>query len=310
MKKTLVALAVLAASGASFAQVTITGQYGYGFKSTTTGSATSSGLGVSDSNIVFSSSEDLGGGMKASAQVKIDGINRAGIGGGDSFVTLSGGFGTVTLGLAEYDTDLPDSFGTFMGATIATAGGVDSERTTDFAQYATSFGPVGVSVRHTEADKALGAGSAGSAAQRLNTVAATYAAGPLSAKVDYSVYDNKDGVAPAYDTRTTIGGNYDLGVVKLGLGYQKAAWTHGVSVTDTFVGATIPLGALAVGVDYLSSKLDGSVADDKTYTGTGVQATYSLSKRTNIRFRYNSFDKTLSNVDKTTSFALALYHNF
>jgi predicted porin len=171
-----------------------------------------------------------------------------------------------------------------------------------------------VSVRHTEAaaNNTLGTGSAGSTAQRVNTIASTYTAGPLSAKVDYSVFDNKDAVGfVGLDTRTTIGGNYDLGVVKFGLGYQKAAWTAGQSTTDTFVGATIPLGALAIGIDYLSSKLDGdSATNDKTYTGTGVQATYSLSKRTNVRFRYLSYDGSLANTDKTTGYAVALYHNF
>jgi len=318
-EKTLVALAVLAASGASFAQVTITGQYGYGYKTTTTGSATKGGLGISDSNIVFGVSEDLGGGLKASAQMKIDGINRAGIGGGDSFVTVSGGFGTLSLGLAEYDTDLPDQFGTFLGATLATAAGVDSERIADFVQYSTTLGPVGVSVRHTEAaaDKGLGVGAAGAANQRLNSFAASYAVGALSVKADYSVYDNKgDAVVPAYDNRATLGGNYDLGVAKLGLGYQRTAWTRSISVSDAFIGATTSFGALNVGVDYLSSKVDGLDAvaattnQDKTYSGWGVQATYNLSKRTNVRFRYSSVDGSLANTDKTNATAVALYHNF
>ena len=54
MKKTLVALAVMAASGASFAQVTITGQYGFGYaQSSDSANATAGGLGISDSNISF-----------------------------------------------------------------------------------------------------------------------------------------------------------------------------------------------------------------------------------------------------------------
>jgi len=311
MKKTLVALAVLAASGASFAQVTITGQYGYGYKTTTTGADSKGGLGISDSNIVFGVSEDLGGGLKASAQMKIDGINRGGIGGGDSFVTVSGGFGTLSLGLAEYDTDLPDQFGTFLGATLATYSKNDSERIADFVQYSTTLGPVGVSVRHTENDKALGAGAAGSSSPRLNTVAASYAVGALSVKADYSVYDNKgDAAVSSLDNRATLGGNYDLGVAKLGLGYQRTAWTLGASASDAFIGATTAFGALNVGVDYLSSKLDGFGANDKTYSGWGVQATYNLSKRTNVRFRYSSVDGSLANTDKTNATAVALYHNF
>lgn len=319
MKKTLVALAVLAASGASFAQVSITGQYGYGYKTTTTGSASSSGLGMSDSNVVFGATEDLGGGMKASAQMKLDGLTRAKVGGGDSFVSLASSAGTLTLGLIEYDTDLPDQFGTFLGATVATAAvaGSDSERIADFARYDMSFGPVGVWVRHTEAASGtgLGAGAAGSSAQRLNTLGASYAAGPLSAKFDYSAYDNKDGIV-GYDNRATLGGNYNLGVATIGLGYQRTAWTAGASVSDVFVGATASFGAIDLGLDYLSSKVDGydaaaaTTGVDKTYSGWGLQAKYNLSKRTNVRFRYYSADTTLANTDKTNSVALALYHNF
>jgi hypothetical protein len=327
MKKTLVALAVLAASGASFAQVTITGQYGYGYKTTTTGSVSTSGLGMSDSNVVFGVTEDLGGGMKAAAQMKLDGLTRAGANGGDSFVSLTSNMGTLSMGLIEYDTDLPDQFGTFLGATIATAGAVDSERIADFIRYDAAFGPVGVWVRHTEAPSApytggttglgLGIGATGSVAQRLNTLGASYGAGPLSVKFDYSSYDNKGGVGfLGFDNRATLGGNFDLGVAKIGLGYQRTAWTQSASVSDAFIGATASFGAVDVGVDYLNSKVDGydaaaaTTGVDKTYSGWGLQAKYNLSKRTNVRFRYYSADTTLANVDKTNSVALALYHNF
>ena len=340
MKKTLVALAVLAASGASFAQVTITGQYGFGYGGKTApGSVTTSGLGITDSNISFAAGEDLGGGLKAGANIKLDGVSRAGVSGGDETIFVSGSFGTVTLGQVEYDTDLPDQFGTFLGATTISTVLVDSERTADFAQYSTSFGPVGVSVRHTEnaSTKGIGAGAAGTSGgsavisngsftsgptgQRLNTLGVSYAAGPLSAKFDYSAYDNKpDGVGGLYDSRTTLGGNYDFGVASIGLGVQSVKWTaptggSAPTVLDTFVGAKIPVGALVIGIDYLSTKLDSSGADaaNKTYTGYGIQAQYNLSKRTDVRLRLASYDSVLGtapNTDKTNSYQLTLQHSF
>jgi predicted porin len=314
MKKTLVALAVLAASGASFAQVTITGTYGYGYKASTSAtSGSASGLGISDSNVVFGVSEDLGGGMKVAAQTKIDALNRAKIAGGDSFVALSSGYGTLTMGLAEYDTDTADQFGTFMGATIL-GGGThgDSERIADFMSYSTSFGPVGVSFRHTEAEKALGAGAAGSKTQRENTIAASYAAGPLSVKADYTSFDNKDVASSQFfDSRTTLGGNYDLGVVKLGLGLQNTKYAPQGSALETFVGATIPLGALAVGVDYLSVKVsDTGAATDGTATGYGIQAKYNLSKRTDVRLRYANYDASMNPSSKDSYTSLVLEHSF
>jgi predicted porin len=319
MKKTLVALAVLAASGASFAQVTITGQYGFGYaQSSDSANNTSGGLGISDSNITFSATEDLGGGMKAAAQLKIDGLNRAVAHGGDTWVSLSGGFGTLQMGLAEYDTDTADQFGTFLGDTILGGRMGDSERTADFVQYGTSFGPVGVSIRHTEAaaGNGVGAGAAGSSSQRENTIAVSYAAGPLSVKADYAAFDNKSTptantawFATGYDTRTTLGGNYDLGAVKLGLGVQSTKYYTTGSTTETFLGASVPLGALALGIDYMSTKISDSAADG-TGTGFGIQATYSLSKRTNIRARYASYDATISPANKTTGTSVELYHNF
>jgi hypothetical protein len=315
MKKTLVALAVLAASGASFAQVSITGLYGYGYKTSTSAAGSAGGLGVSDSNIVFGVSEDLGGGMKASAQMKLDGLYRGTTKSGDSFVALSSNYGTLTMGVAEYDTDTADQFGTFMGATILGGAVGDSERVADFASYAMTFGPVGVSVRHTEAaaDIGIGKGAAGLSHQRENTIAASYSAGALSLKADYTAFDNKDLVANFFDTRTTLGGNYDLGVAKLGLGFQSTKYAPQGSTLETFVGATIPLGALSIGVDYLNVKVSdsGTAANDGTATGYGIQAKYNLSKRTDVRLRYASYDAAVNPANGKDSYtSLVMEHNF
>lgn len=85
MKKSLIALAVLAASGASFAQVSVTGNLTYGYQSTTTGDYKSqvngstvvsggdtAGLGAETAAIVFTAKEDLGGGYAATASMKIN----------------------------------------------------------------------------------------------------------------------------------------------------------------------------------------------------------------------------------------------
>ena len=317
MKKTLVALAVLAASGASFAQVTITGLYGYGYKTgTVAATGTTGGLGVSDSNVVFGVTEDLGGGMKASAQMKLDGLYRGTTKSGDSFVALSSNYGTLTMGVAEYDTDTADQFGTFMGDTILDGKVGDSERIADFVSYGMTFGAVGVSIRHTESDQGadvgLGKGAAGSSNQRENTIAVSYGAGPISVKADYTSFDNKTS-GRGYDTRTTLGGNYDLGVVKLGLGFQSTKYAPQGSTLESFLGATIPLGALSIGIDYLNVKASdgGPVYADGTATGYGIQAKYNLSKRTDVRLRYASYDAAVNPANGKDSYtSLVLEHNF
>lgn len=93
MKKTLLAMAVLAASGASFAQVTISGSLIMGYKATkstgtsdvvapgpfvvnrATSGADASGFGVDTSEIDFAIAEDLGGGAKNRGQA---GFGRSG----------------------------------------------------------------------------------------------------------------------------------------------------------------------------------------------------------------------------------------
>jgi len=126
MKKTLVALAAAAATGA-FAQVSITGNIDLGAnnidykgaQSTTVGSNSNS----STSSISFRSNEDLGGGMRAGVQwdASLDLSNTSGrtsgtsatgttsnvttfLGNGNSFLYLGGGFGTVKLGTPNLST--------------------------------------------------------------------------------------------------------------------------------------------------------------------------------------------------------------
>jgi len=136
MKKTLVALAAAAATGA-FAQVSITGAFDLGVNQTdfkgnvvnTVGAQN----GTTTSGLSFKANEDLGGGMTTGFQwnVSLDLGNTSGrtsgttavsttsnvttyLGNGESFVHLSGGFGTFKLGT-------PDS--SSYKATVASNGG-------------------------------------------------------------------------------------------------------------------------------------------------------------------------------------------
>ena len=112
MKKTLIALAVLTVSSASFAQstVTLSGVLDVGVRNTSKVAAGAAKLGVTAGNnarLVFGVAEDLGGGMKAlaNAQMRFDPTTgTAEVGGarplfqGETRVGLSAGFGTVMLG--------------------------------------------------------------------------------------------------------------------------------------------------------------------------------------------------------------------
>ena len=75
MKKTLIALAALA-SVSAFAQssVTISGKLRYAYitnSSTASGTTTkAAGIGRTDGDVVFTATEDLGGGLKANFQLE------------------------------------------------------------------------------------------------------------------------------------------------------------------------------------------------------------------------------------------------
>jgi hypothetical protein len=79
MKKTLIALASIAAVGAASAQVSITGYMSAGYVVATapgTGAA-NGGFAVDTSELYIKSSEDMGGGYKATAGMGLGGLERA-----------------------------------------------------------------------------------------------------------------------------------------------------------------------------------------------------------------------------------------
>jgi Gram-negative porin len=325
MKKTLVALAVLAASGASFAQVAITGTYSFGYRADTskTGAA-SSGLGIDTSALNFTATEDLGGGTKVTAVMSFDGLNRAAANGGDSSVAIATPYGTFKGSLARGADYLS-------GGTAGVAGfGLDGLLFSalwagDAVSYTSpAFSNVVVSVTHEEitptAETAaqgvgIGAGFAGAypaTYQRRTGLGFKYSAAPLVVDGAYQTYDQQ-GVAPAVDntatgtlapnfvSRTRLSGSYDFGVVKLGAGIDSRQLTSGSRV-DSLIGAYIPFGAANIGVEFGTRKYDGTGQGrlDGTRNGSAIVANYNLSKRTSVQGFYVKYDAvTLNSVNST-----------
>jgi predicted porin len=108
MKKTLIALAVIAASGAAFAQssVTLFGGADLNYRSVKTGDNKFSGMaqdGIYSSRLGFRGVEDLGGGLKGNFHFEGGMAPDVGTSGGFNFtrkstIGLAGGFGEVRLG--------------------------------------------------------------------------------------------------------------------------------------------------------------------------------------------------------------------
>lgn len=334
MKKTLIALAVLAASGASFAQATISGNYTAGYRSSTGVGATAaangadqSGLGNDTSLVTFTAKEDLGGGLTAGAEMKIDGLTRGGVSGGDSGLWIAGGFGKLAIENGRGSD--------YLSGGVAGVGGVGFDgkvfstlTASDSITYSTpSFSGFTASVSHDESaitqggetasPIGLGVGAAGTPAgaayQRGTAVGLGYSAGPLAINGNYKVWDQQGTAASTNGkSRVSIRGAYDFGGFKLGAGYRNTQFVTGVR-QDTFLAAGTSFGALAVGADWgqrVHSDTAAAGSAEGTRTGYGLKAEYSLSKRTSLIANYASWEAVVGAAQRTTETNLLVSHSF
>jgi predicted porin len=297
MKKTLIALAVMAVSGASMAQVTITGNYTIGYKQSTTSPAATlaqnftqavaggnggnangeaSGLGVDTSLVTFTAKEDLGGGMNVAAEMSLDGFTRGTATGGDSSLKLTTSVGRITLQAYKPADYLSGSFG---------VGGVGMDNKVfparsfkDAIGFDTKLGPVIVSISHQEQGTATGvalaaglglgqgaAGAQGQVGQRLTSVSGTYMTGALVANLNFLSYDNRTADAnTSYRDVLRAGAKYNFGSFQVGGGYSTLTTMSGGTLNSAAISAAVPIGALTLGANYATETADGFAAQRTT----------------------------------------------
>jgi predicted porin len=278
MKKTLIALAAVAATGAAFAQSTVTlsgnvkagvAQTKYSGSATAANNGSATGLADGSSRFILSGSEDLGGGLKANFQVdtrfRMDDNGAAPtsspLAGGNTFVGVSGGFGNVQMG--KLDTHYcmgSDSHGTRATALQASSCGVlgyvngggaaqaiaNASRTTNVVRYtAPTMGGFTLqgtySFAQSGSEGAIGDTNKGNAAH----IQGIYADGPLTVGASTWQAKGEDQTATAARTgqrATTVMANYNLGVATIGLTYdqseQRAAAAGVSAFTNTKRNAT------------------------------------------------------------------------
>jgi predicted porin len=290
MKKSLVALAVLAATaGAAMAQSNVTL---YGRIDTSFGADKLNGVNttrlysgnLTTSRLGFRGTEDLGGGLKAI--FGLEGTVGADTGAFSSFdrqsiVGLSGGFGTVKLG--RHDTSFDDIRdisvssnlwdSEFSPTKIAyTAGVADySSRASNQVRYESpSFGGFSVGVSH---------GLDEDATVKADTTSYNlrYRSGPLDVGIGFQ--DQKANNREY----TALSGAYDFGVARLSAGYNRAEVNGGAKANGYALGVNVPLGNVEVSVGYAYSKAK-TAAGATAAKGSGLAAgvTYALSKRTRL----------------------------
>jgi predicted porin len=329
MKKTLIALAAVAVSSAAMAQVTLSGKLAYGWEtaSNAAGATVTKGLKVTDGNFTLATSEDLGGGMTIAA--KMDMLSRGrstDVSARDASITVSGGFGAVTIGAIEAGNGIIG-----LGGAGAPVIGLDGNRATSSAGTAAIQGSAGVaaSTRNNGVLDAAGnvdiiaytlpvgngltltvnrtdTPGTGEGANPGTTFGAVYSAGALNAKID-----STDSVVVK---RTRFSASYNLGMATVGYGYQsrKASTVAAEAAAGTgtnkqqIVGVSVPMGALTFGVNFASGKntLDGNL-DNK---GTDLGVSYALSKRTTFYVQNQSVTVGTAASAKTTR--VKLMHSF
>lgn len=349
MKKSLIALAVLAASGAAMAQSSVT-LYGladvwFGSVKNTLGVPVGAGGksvfgvegvaavgsirntkldsgGVNSSRWGIKGSEDLGGGLKANFLLEqgfsIDNGAQAEAGQAfsrQSYVGLSGGFGEVKLGKVwtAYD-DVSGASNAVFDSKLAPLNHV-------FASTAYSANP-GSTIYYATPTFSGFAGAvsyslgedktATTDATSVTSFNVTYGAGPLAAQLGYQVEDNATGTDAKF---TRLGGSYDFGVVVAKATYGKVSNFNNVNGQDADeyqIGLDVPVSAaLTVSASYASSK-DDVVGFDQKRTGYGIAASYTLSKRTFLYGGYTSNKATNDGAadDKLNILAVGVQHRF
>lgn len=325
MKKSLVAIAALTLVGAASAQVTMTGNYTGGFKSTkAAGKDTVAGFGTDTAAIQFMATEDLGGGTKASARVSIANASREAQGGAgtdnyvkgeDAYVALSGGFGTFKLGTLEITNGL-----LAVGSSGAAGFGLDGNvisgsANLDYVGYSVPMSSAltfGASYTETAG---LGVGTNGaSAGQPGWTAGVTYAAGALTAKIDATSYAREGDALVTSNTaqnRYRLSAAYDMGAARLSAGYSRKASVNSGVATETLLGLKVPAGAVTLGLDYGVAKTEAAGVTTKDANGFSLGASYALSKRTSISASYLSWkDDKAASTDQSTGTRVFLSHSF
>ena len=327
-------MAAVAAASTSFAQVTLSGEFAYGYLATTSGTgATASGGGLDTSMLVFGVGEDLGGGNRVDVTMKTDGTGGRGaaLNNDDQIIELTTSFAKFKAGSWKPGDWLTGVTG---GATwYGLDGKILSARSfRDSVGVAIPFSKeLSLSATIYEPSNLLGEGSgnAGTSAQGANVYTLTYKTGPASVSAGYVTYSNQGSTDATVKDIARVGGNYDFGVAKVGLGYQVINYAGNGTNNQTLATLSAPLGgAMSVNAAWASNKTETSAfttttgtqgALSGTRTGYIVGLQYNMSKRTYAILNYGSWaGATADATTKVSTFdsqnanltALTLVHDF
>jgi predicted porin len=292
MKKTLIALAALAAAGASFAQTTVYGKLDAGLVNTAAG-GTKVGFGGYETSRFGIKGEEKAGSLTLSAQLEgkvyadgtdgqaaFVGFNRT------ATVGVSGSFGTVTIGNqwtpfdnAAWTTDaLEYSSLTPLAAGMWNydVGNTGMGNAKGSVQYATpvisGFQGIVLSAPNVKGNT--------QGATNYSGIGLNYGSGPLVVNFATQAYSGDAAGNTATVNSTVLAVNFDFGMAKAygGVFNTDSGTTTAGKDTGYTVGLAIPFGADSLRVGYGSNKTSKTGLADDTHTAWGAMYLKPLSK--------------------------------
>jgi predicted porin len=322
MKKSLIALAVLAAAGTASAQSSVTlfgvvdATWAHGSASGGTSKTQLTNSGYNSSRLGFRGTEDLGGGMSAgfwleagmnnddgrgagtNTNNQASGAALATIAGGQgltfnrrSTVSLSGGFGEVRLGRDYtpqfWNLTVFDPFGTNGVGTTQTLNsiitGVTAVRASNSIGY---FLPGNLGGFYGQVQYYMGENNTGTATHKDGTgtgLRVGFASGPFNVALALS----KTKYAAGDVHQNNIGGQWDFGVAKLQAHYSRDK-NDAVAATGKgwLVGALVPVGAGEIRAAYSRYRTELPVVADPQSRKLALGYVHNLSKRTALYATY------------------------
>ena len=319
MKKTLIALAALAAFGTASAQstVTISGNLAAGFAGDTTSAGVKTGgYGFDTANITLSVVEDLGGGLTAYGSMSIENFSEdVPTNGNGVTLGLRGGFGSVAFSSVEGSDFLP------VDGLTASSNGTDADRIT---YTSPTFSGFTFSLAHQDA---IDGGTSASGTTSVTSLASLHPAeidadargvsSVLTGAVNYTVGPlaidalHADFQGSTVASRTGVRAAYDFGMAKITYGMMKQKnVASGSDVTETGLTVAAPLGPVTASYSFATSKTEGATLTKK---GNALTISYALSKRSSIALYSEEHDvagTAALTTSKVKEYSLLLKHTF
>ena len=280
MKKTLIALAAVAATGASFAQVTMAGNIGVSWQQSPVVAAANNGqhvqgLAIQDGEIYVTATEDMGGGWGATARGGWTMRGRSNpVVDRDATVSLKTPAGVVTAGSVRSCGNMNAQLSGVVTGTVYTSNEsnnyvpLDKCSLVGIVNFGTKISDFNVVLTYGEFESGItgtGSNDRGNGLGITFTDASVqYVAGAVLVGLDWTHFSaaainytgaNQTAPSNGVDFRPIDGvdryrlyAKYDAGFAKFAAGYQ----VKGMSADQYVASVAVPVGNFTFGLDYLA----------------------------------------------------------